>query len=428
MEMTRYIWTITLVMLAVGGTAAEAIEVLSDPIAVWDDDENNWVSDVVYNPEQGEFLVLFVNYHPDSCDIFARRIANDGTVLSWFAVSGAAGEYHRDARAAYNPDRDEYLVVWTREQDTGTRDDIFVRTVSWNGGSMGPVLGTAVDAEDQVDPDVAYNYLDGEYLVVYHNQWDFEYNDIAAQRLQASDLSLQAWENVASGSAEHRRSPRVAYHGGENNYLIAYTRDQDGISAKIAAADLAGVSAAPEITIIDAPGCLISYSLGLAVGPSEYLVAWTHRDVASEITVRARRVTIAGLPLGPAAGFLVNDGLEGWASYTSIEVSYGSYGDFVLAWDAVNLLSTWYDVDGAVVHPGSDATSAGPVTVEGGLGTQASCSIDCAPSGQCLVAYSDDYTQGVQTDLDVRARMFRPVVFGDGFESGDSSGWSLPVP
>jgi hypothetical protein len=157
-------------------------------------------------------------------------------------------------------------------------------------------------------------------------------------------------------------------------------------------------------------------------------LAWNHQDVASEVTVRARRVTAAGLPVGPGEGFLVNDGLQGWASGTAIEISYGSYGNFVLAWDAVNLLSDWYDVDGAVVHPGSDATSAGSVTVAAGLGTQAACSIDCAPSGWCLVAYSDDHTQGVQADYDVRAKLFRPAMFSGGFEGGDLSDWSATFP
>jgi len=415
-------------VLVIGAGGAVALEVTSEPIVVWDDDEGNYVTDVVYNPVHDEYLVLFENYRGASVDIYARRVASDGTVLSWFAVVAGAGEKHVDARAAYCPTRDEYLVVWTRQQDTGTKDDILARTVSWSGSSMSAVFAVVEDTDHQRAPDAAYNSSDEEYLVVYHNQWGGGLHDVAAQRIRASDRAFLSWANIATGPAYLRHYPRVVYHSEENKYLIAYALDQRGIYAKLAAANLSGVSVAPEIIIRDDPAIIISWALGVAAGPGGYLVTWKEMEGAgSSVSVRARHVSPAGETPGPANGFLVSDdGLSSWQAHEGVSVSTGIYENFVLAWNADPF--TPYDVDGAVIAQGSFIVAAGPATVADGTGNQCFPSIDCAAVGSCLVAYSDDYTQGVYADLDIRARLFRPVVFADRFETGEVSAWSTSVP
>jgi hypothetical protein len=412
-------------MLGSGG--AVALDVVSEPIAVWDDDENNWVTDVVYNPEHDEYLILFETSRAASIDIYARRVAGDGTVLSWFAVVWGAGEEHVDARAAYCPTRDEYLVVWTRQQDTGTKDDVLARTVSWSGSSIGPVFAVVADVDHQRAPDVAYNPSDDEYLVVYHNRWGGGLEDVAAQRIRASDWTFLSWANIATGSGD-RHYPRVAYLSEENKYLIAYTLGQNGIFAKLALANLAGVSVAPEIVIRYDPGFIINFPFGVAAGPGGYLVAWKEIDSPPTlVSVRARHVNPAGVPQGAANGFLVSGSMDSWSAGDPVSVSSGLHENFVLAWDAQHS-SSWDDVEGAVVGPESDTISAGPAIVSNEPANQSGPALDCAMIGACLVAYADDFTQGTQVDFDVRARLFRPVVFGDRFETGDVSAWSISVP
>jgi hypothetical protein len=424
--MTRTVWPMLSIVLVVFGGSAAALDVVSDPIAVWDDDVYNRVTDVVYNPQHDEYLILFHNIRAVSSDIYARRVASDGTVLSWFAVVAGAGEKHIDAQASYCPTQDEYLVVWTRQQDTGTKDDVLARTVFWNGSSMGPIFSVVADADHQRAPDVAYNQFDDEYLVVYHNHWGGGLEDVAAQRIRASDGAFLSWANIATGSVD-RHYPHVAYFAETNSFLIAYTLDQKGIYAKVASANLAGVSVAPEIVIRfdpGLPGLVISFPLGVAAGPGGYLVAW--QEKSSFTSVRARRVNPAGEPLGPADGFLVSDSMSAWSWGDTVGASSGLYGNFVLAWAAD--LPTFDDVEGAVVGPDADVVSAGPLIVSNEAHNQTSPALDCAASGACLVAYRDDDSQGAQADFDVRARLFRPVVFSDRFETGNLSPWSSSVP
>jgi hypothetical protein len=291
---------------------------------------------------------------------------------------------------------------------------------------MGPVFSVVADADHQRAPDVAYNHFDDEYLVVYHNQWGGGLEDVAAQRIRASDGAFLSWANIATGFG-NRHYPHVAYFGDANSFLIAYTLDQKGIYAKVASANLAGVSVAPEIVIRfdpGLPGLAISFPLGVSAGPGGYLVTW--QEKSSFTSVRARRVNPAGEPLGAADGFLVSDSMSAWSWGDPVGASSGLHGNFVLAWAAD--LPTFDDVEGAVVGPEADGVSAGPLIVSNEAHNQTAPALDCAASGACLVAYTDDDNQGTQTDFEVRARFFRPVVFVDRFETGNLLPWSSSVP
>jgi hypothetical protein len=418
------------VVLAAGSAGVDALDVVGEPIAVWDDDEENFPADVVHNPTHDEYLVLFCTHRGASIDIYARRVAGDGTVLSWFAVAAGAGEEHLDARAAYSAAHDEYLVVWTRQQDTGTKDDVLARTVSWNGGLLGPVFTVVGGADHQRAPDVAYNPANDEYLVVYHNQWAGGFEDVAAQRIRASDLAFLSWANIATGSG-NRHYPRVAYSSAQNSYLIAYTLDQNGVYAKLASSDLSGVSIAPEIVIRYDAEFLISDRVGIAAGPGGYLVAWdeVHLPTVSMRSARARRVNHDGAPQGPVNGFLVSDTMLIWNNTDSVGVGSGLSGHFVLAWRSDDPVG-FYDVEAGVVVPETDTIAVGPIALSTEEVNQYVPAIDCATVGSCLVAYADDYTHGIppQADNDIRARLFSPVVFSDRFETGDTAAWSSSVP
>ena len=100
---------------------------------------------------------------------------------------------------------------------------------------------------------MVYNPAHDEYLVVFTNYWAQGLEDIAAQRVDG-DLTLLSWANVATSPVTKRRVPAVAFDSAHYaQYLITYSYmsvpDEAGWTAlgKVAAADLAGVSVAPEI-------------------------------------------------------------------------------------------------------------------------------------------------------------------------------------
>jgi hypothetical protein len=58
-------------------------------------------------------------------------------------------------------------------------------------------------------PAAVYNSTDDEYLVVYHNSPTGTTEDVAAQRVDASDGSLLSNRNIATGESEIRHYPDV---------------------------------------------------------------------------------------------------------------------------------------------------------------------------------------------------------------------------
>jgi len=94
--------------------------------------------------------------------------------------------------------------------------------------------------------------------------------------------------------------------------------------------------------------------------------------------------------------------------------------------DAVGAVAAWYEYDGIdwvvytqAISPFSDRVLSDTFTVASAA-DEADVDIACAPWGTCLVVYGKG--------LDIAGRMVHLGVFGDGFESGNSSAWSVKIP
>lgn len=391
---------------------------------------NNLPTAVVFNPTHEEFLVLYRNiWSADTSDIYAQRIAYDGTLLSWFAVVSGPNEDFDHACAAFSTAHDEYLIVWTARDTSNPppsipNDGVHGRRVSWDGSWMGPVITIADDVDRQHEPAVAYNAVDDEYLVVYGNTWASNVNDIAAQRIAAADGSLLSWANIATGTSPHRWTPNLAHDPGSNRYLITYLADQDSIRSKLAAADLSGVSVAPETTLFSDQSVAISNKPGVALGPGEFAVAWYQNEGATN-TTRLRRVSLAGTPQGPADGLhLILSDLGHWAANERVEVVIGPEGEyFVISEpDMVGLDS---NIAARLVLPGVDATHGPRLDIVASPVAEFFPVVACAPFGDCLVVYA-----GMDASLhgNVIGQFVRIHIFADGFELGDMGAWTRPSP
>ncbi|MCB9135507.1 MAG: hypothetical protein H6636_08775 [Anaerolineales bacterium] len=76
---------------------------------------------------------------------------------------------------------------------------------------------------ERYQPAVAYNYMHGEYLVVWHNTWSGGNRDIYARRVSRTG-QLLSWFSVTSG-ANDRFQPTVAYNAMNDEYLIVWMQE-----------------------------------------------------------------------------------------------------------------------------------------------------------------------------------------------------------
>jgi hypothetical protein len=381
---------------------------LGDLITIFEDSVNNVSPAVAYNTLHDEYLVVWHNYRPVTTDIYARRVGSNGAVKSWFCVATVDGETYNYPAVAYSPAQDQYLIVYVHES-SGTDYDIKAKRLSWNGGLMSEEFVIIDDADKQWLPAVAYNSVDDEYLVVYNNWWAGGLRDIAAQRVRASDGALLSWRNIATGAGGDGKSrlfPDVAYNASRNEYLIAYSYEHSAsaydIYATVASANLGTLSS--ELHIVDDAD--FQDRVALAAGPDEYLAVWEDGPsyVVSPVyrTIGARRLTGAGTLEPPMV--IVDETDE---VHERPDVGYRGIWGYLTTW----LFEFAYgdeNVLGRCVRSGQNEPAGGRFAIDDRGGDQDEAALTCAPSGDCLVVYQDDWNTGAEIDPEIRGRLAGP--------------------
>ena len=381
---------------------------LGDLITIWEDSVSNVSPAVAYNTLHDEYLVVWHNFRPVTTDIYARRVGSDGTVKSSFTVVTGEGETYNYPAVAYSPVQDQYLIVYVHQSSTADYD-IKARRVTWDGGLISEEFVIRDDVDKQWLPAVAYNSADDEYLVVYNNSWVGGLDDIAAQRVKASDGALLSWRNIATGAGGDGNSrffPDVAYNESRNEYLIAYSYEYSptdwDIYARVASANLGTLSS--ELHIVADTD--FQDSVALAAGPDEYLAVWDDGPsyVVSPVyrTIRARRVTGAGA-LQPSM-VIVDESAE---VHQRPDVAYGGVWGYSLTWE-FEVSYADNDVLGRWVRPGQNQPTGGYYPIDTRAAQQEQPALACDPSADCLVAYMDGWNPGTEIDYEIRGRIVGP--------------------
>ncbi|MFL7793566.1 MAG: hypothetical protein AB8I69_15600 [Anaerolineae bacterium] len=393
-------------------------------INIWVDDVDNRKPAVAYNSKHDEYLVVWANDRGATRDIYAQRVASDGTLKSWFCVVSDANQWNFLPAVAYNPTQDEYLIVYTYQVNTDDFD-VYARRVKWNGADLDQPqyqeFYINIDSDKQWYPAVAYNSTNDEYLVVYENYWADGRRDIAAQRVSGvfgggpGGGQLLSWRNIATAPSTVRRLPDVAYNAARNEYLIAYTYQAgatDGdICGKVATFDLGTLS----IEIYIEANTDDQDAVSLAAGPDEYLVVWEDGTWGtSDYDVYARRVSGDGVLQGPSGGFsIASDTLD---SHIEPDVAYGNVYGYLVTWRYASGGMTGDDVYGRFVEPGQDVPSDSQFVIDNDISSQREPALACSTQGECLVVEEDDWPGG---DYEIRGRIvlayhvYLPLVLRD---------------
>ena len=121
---------------------------------------------------------------------------------------------------AYNPDDDEYLVVFDWDfHGAGDRDVMFVVVYGDGVISPGPFAVADDPAWDDSNPAVAYNPDDGNYMVVWERRDPTDVGQIFGSIVtdQAADTPFP----IKTGNADHLE-PDVAYSTSAGQYLVVW--------------------------------------------------------------------------------------------------------------------------------------------------------------------------------------------------------------
>ena len=127
--------------------------------------------DLAYNRSRNEFLVVWDETPSGgNSDIYGRRVQGNGTPMhpEKIAITALSGDQQWPAVAGLptEPDRGQYLVVWTEELGGPNTGEIWARRVAGEGNPEGGSFWITDDPDHERSADVAASEHDHQYLVV----------------------------------------------------------------------------------------------------------------------------------------------------------------------------------------------------------------------------------------------------------------------
>ena len=308
---------------------------------------------VAYNPDYDEYLVVWWDDRGADTDIYGQFVSASGISNGDNFTITVVPDEQSYPLVAYNSTDQEYMVVW-RDKRGGSMDyDVYGQVIGANGVLSGTNFMINAYGNDQKPWDLVYDPNANHYLVVWVDVGD---NLVAGQLLDAAGNLIGTNAFAVTGvGGDH---PRAAYDSIRSSYMVVYDQNQDIYGQAIAAdGSLSGIA----LPICNDAADQFYPDLEFNSSTGEYLVAWqdARNDVATGTDVYARRMDQDGNLQGSADTVISN------AADTQRMPSV-AYNSRVTQW-----LVAWEDyrnsnVSGIDVY-GQRVTSAGGLAGQGNL-------------------------------------------------------------
>jgi hypothetical protein len=450
---------------------------------------------IAHDPALDRYLVVWSGdggpgHANNEMEIWGQMLAGDGSALGSeieISAMGPPNDDDFDAMApavAFNPLDGEYLVVWYGDTLAGGLGDneleIWGQLLDDGGVPIGSALRITEMGEqgdDARDPAVAFNPVDGEYLVVWSSFGDFGpptsgEPEIFGQRLSAAGARVGPNEFRISDMGPDgfagwlATTPDVVHDAVNNRYLVVW-RGIDEIAGQNTGFEVFGQLLAADgselgsndlpvsdMGPLDDPDHFVWPHPKAAWNPldQEYLVVWAGDDdipplVVGEYEVFGQRIDADGAQVG-ANDFRISDaGIDGSTDWLVYEVAVGFdalAGVYLVAWMGED------DLGGMAAHEleifvqalGRGGQEIGPndlrISDAGGTGSSAfdvespAVAWRSGDAGFLVIWEGEDDVGGlIEEEFEIFGQRFlggAPILFADGFESGDTSAWSSTVP
>ncbi|MGD8794734.1 MAG: hypothetical protein PVF47_19450, partial [Anaerolineae bacterium] len=214
---------------------------LGGSLAIETEGENQVNPAVAYNSAADEYLVVWEDERDaanNGYDIYGRRVDADGFLLGSDLAIGTGSHDEHKPDLAYNVTNDEYLVVWERLGSASGPSLIYGQLLDTAGGLIGNVIGIASGTWDHKAPALVWNSQRNEYFIVWE---DYEHQattgaDIRGQRRHA-DGNMDQGRFYISDAYGDQLLPDVAFDPVIQQYLVVWRDKRDELTS---AADIYG--------------------------------------------------------------------------------------------------------------------------------------------------------------------------------------------
>ncbi len=313
-----------------------------------------------YNSTDDEYRVAWFDSRiSGQNDVYAQRVDADGGLLGTNVTIISGSSSQTDTAIAHNPTTNEYLITW-KNQSGGPGSPGFNHTYGGLASAAGGLLGGATDYSNAgLEPTLAYNSVDDEYLVEARNFAGGGSAGIYGKRVSAAGNPVGG-NIVISTSGAPAPAGQVAYNGNWSQYLATW-RDQSASNLKGRIINADG-SFATTAFVISAmfPESGLAGSVACDPVNDRYLVVFSEFCASG---VYGQFVSSAGTLDGPV--FTI---VEATAARLAPFVAYDGVNDvFLVAWVnndsgalAVQLLYDDGDLAGDPLPVGNPGFATGP--------------------------------------------------------------------
>jgi len=288
---------------------------------------------VAYNPYSGEYIVVWEDWAAGDADIWGARVDTGGGVLLLFEITAQVGLDEREPRLAVDTYSGHFLVVWDEESTLTGSTDIACQLFEYDADAASPVVLLCTDSADQQSADVAFNPEDREYLVVWMDTRNGDYDvygrlvDSAANPTTAEipicdypadqifpspaysdwyDVYIVVWEDNRYGDSgiyarrvnyrgnleggefalfdddNNQKNPAIAYNSACDGFVVVWEDDYNGNwDIWALALDAYGNPIDDAVLISDYAASNLRPAIAANCQDNEYLVTW-HSDYSGD--------------------------------------------------------------------------------------------------------------------------------------------------
>jgi hypothetical protein len=299
------------------------------------------LSSVAYNSDDDQWLVAWRDDRNGSNQgIYARRVNKNGALLGTELVIYDNTESLNYPSVAYDKNLNRYLVVWMNAFNY----NIEGRLVAADG-VLFPTIITIKSCSNCYDPDVVYNPVAHEYMVIWF--FGLDNHDIHGRRVDGDGNPGLSDIMIALTPGVNESYPSIAVDSSNGKYLVVYTREVDSVQKIYGRRMLSSGEPDPDSSpfqISDLLSAGEKFAPDVAFNPTTHLpfVSWSSYDGVHK-QIQGRMVN-ADLTLGPQRLF---DETDQWLY---LAMAYGNIGNsYLVVWyDGYDLYGQWVGPNGGL--------------------------------------------------------------------------------
>lgn len=260
-----------------------------------------------------------------------------------FRISAISGNQVKPA-VAHDPSNGYALLVWQDQSSGAAGPDVYGQLATAMGGLIGGEIEVSAAERDQLEPELAYNSHDDEYLAVWYDGREVDYEFyIRGQRISSSGALVGERLEIATATT-WQIEPDLAYNATRNEYLVVWSDGAVNVLATRLAAD--GTLMGAPFAVTEAPRAQYDASVAYNPDRDEYLIVWHDFRNSEHYDIWAQRVSGQGQLLG--GNFAICEA-EGHQYAASIAYGAGSHL-YLVTWQDVRGGEGNSDIYGQMVH------------------------------------------------------------------------------